>query len=816
MAKKRIHELAKELKLTSKEVMAKLAEMGIDVKSHMSTINESEAEQFIKKIKEKEQKKWKKTTGPGLVNGVPQRPPDRRFQERPFRGQKKRRTRPRAGKKKGDQKLIDFEKATAEKRLQAKNKVDVQLKASQKAPVKEYDLNKKEALKSELKGKEKETIFKRKSELKTREEKPAQKEMAKKIEEPKQEKKEPWHVAQQKQKAKSKVKKADMTIIKKEKDKAPLQRQKVTRKKPIVLEGPITVQQFAVKMQKKPAELIKKLMDLGVMATINQEIDVETAVILGNEFGYEIEVKTRPNVEEKLIQLEKKEDDPADLQPRPPVVTVMGHVDHGKTSLLDAIRHTKVTADEVGGITQHIGAYQIDYKGRKITFIDTPGHEAFTAMRARGAQVTDITILVVAADDGVMPQTVEAINHAKAAEVPIIVAINKIDRPDANSERVKQQLTEYGLVPEEWGGETICVEVSALKKTGLDELLEMILLVGDMHEFKANPDRRATGTVIEAELDKGRGPVAAVLVLNGTLKVGDIVIAGSAFGRVRAMINDVGKRVKKAGPSVPVEVLGFSEVPTAGDTFQSIEDEKLARQVAEKRQKKRREEELRLTSKVSLEDFFKKSQDGEVKELPIIVKADVQGSVEALKQALQQLDSEEVKINIIHGGVGAITETDIMLASASNAMVIGFNVRPDVNARKAAELEKVDIRVYRVIYDAIEDIKAAMSGLLEPEYTEVNIGRAQVRKTFKVSKVGTIAGCYVTEGKVLRGAGARLIRDGVVVHEGKIDSLKRFKDDAREVVQGYECGLTLERFNDIKENDVIEIFEMRAVKRELS
>jgi translation initiation factor IF-2 len=585
-------------------------------------------------------------------------------------------------------------------------------------------------------------------------------------------------------------------------------------KKPIVLGESTTVQELALKMHKGPAELIKKLMQLGVLATINQEIDTDTATILAGEFGYEVEIKLPVDLEASLMQ--ETEEDPALLQPRPCVVTVMGHVDHGKTSLLDAIRETNVTASEAGGITQHIGAYQVEHNGKKITFVDTPGHEAFTAMRARGAQVTDIAILVVAADDGVMPQTVEAINHAKEAKVPIIVAINKIDKPGSNPDRVKQELTEHGLVVEEWGGETISVNVSALKREGLKDLMEMILLVAEMSELKANPNRPARGTVIEAELDKGRGPVATVLVQNGTLNVGDTVIAGAASGRVRAMMDDKGRRIKKAGPSTPVEVLGFSEVPQAGDIFVAVEDEKLARTIVSRRQTKKREEELKTTARISLDDLFKQIQEGQIKELGIIIKGDVQGSVEALRQSLERLNTGEVKVNIIHGGVGAITETDIMLASASNAIVIGFNVRPDVNARKAAENEKVDVRLYRVIYDAIEDVKAAMSGLLDPEYREVMLGRAEIRKIFKASRIGTIAGCYVLEGKIERDSSVRVVRDGIVIFEGKLDSLKRFKDDVKEVVQGYECGLALEKFNEMEEGDIIEAFTMEAIKRELT
>lgn len=589
---------------------------------------------------------------------------------------------------------------------------------------------------------------------------------------------------------------------------------KPIEKKPVVLGESVTVQELALKIHKSPAELIKKLIQLGVLATINQEIDTDTATILAGEFGYEVEIKLPVDLEAVLMQ--EPEDSPELLQPRPSVVTVMGHVDHGKTSLLDAIRETNVIATEAGGITQHIGAYQVEHNGRKITFIDTPGHEAFTAMRARGAQVTDIAILVVAADDGVMPQTVEAINHAKDANVPIIVAINKMDKPGANPDKVKQELTEHGLVSEEWGGETICVNVSAVNKQGIKELLEMILLVAEIGELRANVTRSARGTVIEAELDKGRGPVASVLVQNGTLNVGDTIIAGSAVGRVRAMMDDKGRRIKKAGPSTPVEVLGFSEVPAAGDVFIVTEDEKLARSIASRRQTRKRDEELKTTNKVSLEDLFKHIQEGQIKELGIIVKADVQGSVEALRQALERLNTGEVKVNIIHGGVGAIRETDVMFASASNAIIIGFNVRPDVNARKAAENEKVDMRLYRVIYDAIEDVKAAMSGLLEPEYREVMIGRAEIRKVFKASRIGTIAGCYVVEGKIERDAGVRVVRDGIVVYEGKLESLKRFKDDVKEVLQGYECGLAMEKFNEIQEGDVVEAFNIETIKRQLS
>jgi len=584
-----------------------------------------------------------------------------------------------------------------------------------------------------------------------------------------------------------------------------------TAPKHIVIPETISVQDLAAKMSRKASELIMRLMNLGVMATINQELDAETATILASELGVTVEVKA----EKSLAVIEEVADDPADLRPRSPVVTVMGHVDHGKTSLLDAIRLTNVTASEAGGITQHIGAYQVEINGQKITFLDTPGHEAFTAMRARGAQVTDIVVLVVAADDGVMPQTVEAINHAKAAGVPIIVAINKIDKENAQPDRVKQELTEYGLVVEEWGGDTIAVPVSAKTKHNIEQLLEMILLVAEVRELKANPNRPAVGTVIEAELDKGKGPVATVLVAKGTLNIGDVAVAGTAFGRIRAMTDDKGRRVKKAGPAVPVEVQGLSEVPPVGEQLTVVADEKLARQIVAARASERRIEEAKQTAKVSLEDLFDKIKEGEVKDLNLIIKADVQGSVEALRSALERLSTSEVRVNPIHGGVGAITETDVMLAAASNAIIIGFNVRPDSNTKATADIQGVDVRLYRVIYDAIEDVKAAMTGLLAPEFREVVLGKAEVRQVFRVPKIGAVAGSFVSEGKVMRNAKARVVRDGIVVHEGAIESLRRFKDDVREVAEGYECGIGIERFNDLKEGDIIEAFVVEEVKRQL-
>ncbi|CUH96134.1 Translation initiation factor IF-2 [Propionispora sp. 2/2-37] len=587
--------------------------------------------------------------------------------------------------------------------------------------------------------------------------------------------------------------------------------QKVESPKPklIKIGESIIVKELASKLGREAGEVIKKLMMLGVMVNINQEVDFDTASIIATDFGVAVEALPP---EEDPTEIPEIEDDEKSLVLRPPVVTVMGHVDHGKTSLLDAIRKTRVTQQEAGGITQHIGAYQVNCQGKKIVFLDTPGHEAFTAMRARGAQVTDIAILVVAADDGVMPQTIEAINHAKSAKVPIIVAINKMDRPGANPDRVKQQLADHGLIPEDWGGDTIMVPVSAHQRTGIEELLEMILLVAEMQEIKANPNRAAYGIIIEAELDKGRGPVATVLVQKGTLRIGDSIIAGTAYGKVRAMVNDRGEKVKKAEPSTPVEVLGLADVPQAGDILAAV-DEKVARAVAEKRVAKRRTEEMQQAQKVSLDDLFKQIQEGNIKDLNIVIKADVQGSIEALRQSLLGLNTnEEVRVSIVHAGVGAINESDVMLASASNALILGFNVRPDGNARKAAENEKVDIRTYRVIYEAINDVEAAMTGMLAPEYKEVVQGRLEVRKVISVPKT-VVAGSYVLEGKVTNSSQVRIVRNGVVIHEGEIEALRRFKDDVKEVAAGYECGISVEKFRDIKEGDIIEAFIMEETKK---
>jgi translation initiation factor IF-2 len=580
----------------------------------------------------------------------------------------------------------------------------------------------------------------------------------------------------------------------------------------VLIPDEITVAELAEKLSVGSVEIIKRLMEIGTMATVNQSISFDEASIVAEDLGAEVEKEIIVTAEDRLFN--DVPDDEADLVPRPPVVVVMGHVDHGKTSLLDCIRNANVTATEAGGITQHIGAYTVNINGKSITFLDTPGHEAFTSMRMRGAQVTDIAIIVVAADDGIMPQTVEAINHAKAANVSIIVAINKIDKEGANPDRVKQELTEYSLVPEEWGGDTVCVEVSAKQNIGIDNLLEMVTLTAELKELKANPNRQAKGTVIEAKLDKGRGPVATVLVQNGTLKSGDIIVAGTAVGRVRAMTDERGRKLKSAGPSTPVEIIGLSETPEGGDVFHVVDDERAARNVVESRKQKIKDEAFKATTRVSLENLFDSLNEGAMKSLNIVVKADVQGSVEAVRQSLEKLSNEEVKVKVIHGAVGAITESDVTLAAASGAIIVGFNVRPDAGARSASDLNQVEIRTYRIIYEAIEEVEAAMKGMLSPKFREKVIGHAEIRDTFKVSGVGTIAGSYVTDGKIMRHCSVRIVRDGIVIHEGMLASLKRFKDDAKEVASGYECGMAFENFNDIKIGDNVECFIMEEIKPE--
>lgn len=584
-------------------------------------------------------------------------------------------------------------------------------------------------------------------------------------------------------------------------------------KKPqIVVKIPdeIVVSDLAAMLKMTAAEVVKKLFSLGVMATVNQVIDYDTAAIVATELGAKAEKEVVVTIEDRII--DDSDDSAEDLSPRDPVVVVMGHVDHGKTSLLDAIRHTDVTATEAGGITQHIGAYRVDLNGQKITFLDTPGHAAFTSMRARGAQATDIAVLVVAADDGIMPQTIEAINHAKAAGVDIIVAINKMDKPGATTDRIMQQLTEYDLIPEEWGGDTICVPVSALTRMNIDKLLESILLVAEMKELKANPNRAAKGIVIEARLDRNRGPIATLLVQNGTLHSGDIIVAGTSVGRVRVMVDDKGRKVKEAGPSVPVEIMGLAEAPQAGDAFDAVSDERLARELVEQRKQKQKEEQFKSFEKVTLENLFSSLKEGELKELDIIVKADVQGSVEAVKQSLEKLSNDEVRVKIIHGGVGAINESDVMLANASNAIIVGFNVRPDPVAAQNAERDGVDIRCYRIIYDCIDEIEAAIKGMLAPKFREVQQGRAEVRQVVKISSVGNIAGCYVLSGKVTRNSKIRVVRDGIVITEDEISSLRRFKDDVKEVAQNFECGIGLAKFNDIKEGDIFEAFTIEEYR----
>ena len=588
-------------------------------------------------------------------------------------------------------------------------------------------------------------------------------------------------------------------------------KQKIFELKEITIPENITVKDLAAEMKKTTAEVIKKLFSLGIMATINNSIDFDTAFLVASEFG--ITANKKAEVKEEDILFDDTEDSPDELEPRPPVVVVMGHVDHGKTSLLDAIRSTNVIEGEAGGITQHIGAYKVNVNGKEITFLDTPGHEAFTSMRARGAQITDIAILVVAADDGVMPQTIEAINHAKAAEIPIIVAVNKIDLPGANVDKIKQELMEYELVPEEWGGDTIYVPISAKKHINIENLLEMVLLVADMKELKANPRKQAKGTVIEARLDKAKGPIASILVQRGTLDVGDTIVVGTSIGRIRAMRNDKGQKIKKAGPSTPIEIMGLTNVPEAGDTFYEVKDEKMAKHLIERRKRQEREKAIAEQSKVTLSNLFEKMESENLKGLDIIVKADVQGTAQALKQSLEKLSNEEVKVRVIHSAVGAVTESDVQLAKAAKAIIIAFNVRPVVTAKDMAERDGVEIKQYSVIYNAIEDVEAAMKGMLAPVYEEKVIGNVEVRQTFKVSSVGTIAGAYVLDGRVERNAGVRVIRENVVIHEGKLASLKRFKDDVKEVTKGFECGIQIEKYNDIKEGDIIEVYVMEEVKR---
>jgi translation initiation factor IF-2 len=757
MSKTRVYEYAKKHNISSKDVIAKLKDMNIEVSNHMATIEDDaivKLDAIYNKKEDKGQQKQMKQNSNQVrsnnQNGRPSQPQKPKPEIQP-------KTAPKAFEDDDDKAVVP-------------NKVKV-------VPPKAKEGKKHD---QEYKSKENKAFSKGKPTNKPGQQNRNHQKNNKK----------PHTPVQQAQPQKKKEKELPTKIT---------------------FSESLTVAELGKKLHREPSEIIKKLFLLGVMATINQSLDKDAIELIAGEYGVEVEEEIKIDVTD--LEVYFTEDEAGSLVERPSVVTIMGHVDHGKTTLLDSIRNTKVTEGEAGGITQHIGAYQVVENGKKITFLDTPGHAAFTTMRARGAKITDITILVVAADDGVMPQTVEAINHAKAAEVPIIVAVNKMDKEAANADRVMQELTEHGLVSEAWGGDTIFVPLSAKTGEGIDNLLEMILLVGEVEEYKANPSRNAVGTVIEAQLDKGRGSVATLLVQNGTLKIGDPIVVGNTFGRVRAMVNDLGRRVKEAGPSTPVEITGLSDVPQAGDRFVVFDDEKTARQVGEARAQLALVASRGEKSRVSLDNLFEQLKQGEMKDLNVIIKADVQGSAEAVAASLQKIDVQGVNIKIIHSGAGAINESDITLAAASNAIVIGFNVRPDANAKRAAEAEKVDIRLHRIIYKVIEEIEAAMKGMLDPEFVEKIIGQAEVRQTFKVSKIGTIAGSYVTDGKITRDSGIRLIRDGVVIFEGQIDDLKRFKDDAKEVAQGYECGITIKNFNDVKEGDVIEAYVMEEVER---
>lgn len=810
MQKTRVYMIARELNLTSKELLEKLEELDIKVTNHMSSLTEEEAESIIELLGEDKQGKKKPSKE------------EKRSEEKESttkkHGEQHRQSSPKQGQAGKDSKAgrKDFEKPQENDRREMKKQ---QPQGDRSLDKKSHDGKAREDRTTDRPGFKKDKDQKNQDKYKkitTESRDGSQKRESTQDKSGKQGKpgKHQDHrkPMDQKQGAKPEHKQVHEQESKPEQVKEPVKTPSVEPEDTgiLVVGDTIVVGELANKLGVAASEIIMKIMKLGIMANINQEIKFETAEKIAMDYEVLLEREEVPEEEEDIII---EEDDAEDLKPRPPIVTVMGHVDHGKTSLLDAIRNTRVIDKEAGGITQHIGAYEVVVQDKKVVFLDTPGHEAFTEMRSRGAQVTDIAILVVAADDGIMPQTVEAINHCRAAEVPIIVAINKIDKPGANVDRVRQELSEKGLLVEDWGGDVIDVAVSAKAGTNIDSLLEMILLVAEMEELKANPDRAAVGTVVEANLDKGRGPVATVIVANGTLKVGDPIVAGAAYGKIRAMINDNGKRIKKAPPSTPVEILGLSEVPNAGDQFVVLSSDKAVRLLGEKRKAKIRDEQMKASSKISLEDLFEKMQHGEIKELNIIVKADVQGSVEAVRQSIEKLSNEEVSVRVIHGGVGAITESDIMLASASNAIIIGFNVRPSTGAVSLVEREKVDMRTYRIIYEAIEDIEKAMKGMLDPEFVEEDLGRAEVRMPFKVPNAGVVAGSYVTSGKIQRSAKVRLVRDGIVIYEGTIDSLRRFKDDVKEVATGYECGIGLTNYNDIKEGDVIEAYIIKEIKR---
>ncbi|WP_297445604.1 translation initiation factor IF-2 [Desulfurobacterium sp.] len=873
MAKTRVYQLAKELGMSSKELIEKLKnELDIQVKNAQSGLDEKQVmlvKEFIKppekkpavKRKEKpaEQKKEpikiekvekpevsaEKTISEKEVKPLKPNIPSQKVERQEEKKGEKETRRERRQREKKDVRILSPEELAKRRRRRRPPRRREEEKGEKghrerrdrrhpqrdrrrpaPAPKKEEKITReqleklvastKEQREKEKSKTEEAIIAEKKREEKERESEKHFMELMRKIEEKNRAK------AKKRKKKKKKEEKPEEVPFEQLSEEEQLQRliEEEEKAKTVIVPEVISVRELAEKMGEDPNKLIADLISLGKFVTINQAIDFETVSKLVEKYGKVAKLEGAEEEEAVLeAELEETEDKPEDLKPRPPVVTVMGHVDHGKTTLLDYIRNTKVAEREAGGITQHIGASIVEVdttEGKKrITFLDTPGHEAFTAMRARGAQVTDIAVLVVAADDGVMPQTIEAINHAQAAGVPIIVAINKIDKPGANPDRVKQELTQHGLIPEDWGGTTIMVPVSAKTGEGVDELLEMIALQAELMELKANPNKKARGVVLEAKLDKQRGPVATLLVQSGTLKVGDPIVAGLYAGKIRAMFDDKGKPVKEAGPSMAVEILGLEDVPLAGDKFYVVKDEKTARKIAEKRQELARESALEKEKRVSLEDLFAQIQEGEVKELNIVLKADAQGSIEAIRKSLEELSTDEVKVKIIHAGVGPITENDVMLAAASNAIIVGFNVRPDSAARKAAEREKVDMRTYRVIYDIVDEVKKAMQGLLQPEEKEVYLGSAEVRATFKVPKVGTVAGCYVKDGVIRRNANVRLVRDGVIIYDGKIASLKRFKDDVREVQAGYECGLGLENFNDIKVGDVVECYTIETVEREL-
>lgn len=799
MGKIRIYELAKELKQDSKTIIVELEKMKVPVKNHMSTISQETADEISKKFKGQNEKSVHKEHGSNEKG--PQKSKSVSG-KRALEGSEQKtsaQNQTNTGKHSTEEKKV---KATQQKTGQHKKS------GQQKDNVKKDNRQKNVQNKSgEREQKEKTGNDARSKNRQSRRPKKDNKGTDSGASAHHQSSDHRNNQNNKNYRKKNKRNKKNRNIpVKEPREFAEVQHH-------VVVDETITVQELAKQLGKKASDVIMKLMALGVMATMNQELDADTATIIAEDYGATIEIKE--TIEESLFGDYEEEDKPEDLVKRPAVVTIMGHVDHGKTSLLDRIRETNIISTEAGGITQQIGAYQVEINNEKITFLDTPGHEAFTSMRARGAQITDIAILVVAADDGVMPQTVEAIDHAKAAEVPIIVAINKIDKPDANPEAIKQELTQYGVIAEDWGGDVIMVPVSAKKGIGIDDLLEMILLVAEMQDLKANPNRSAKGKVIESKLDKTRGATATLLVQNGTLHNGDFLIVGSSQGRIRAMFDHRGNAVQQASPSMPVEILGLNDVPEAGDDFVVVENERLAKQLAEQRQQEKHLKEISRGGKISLEELFSHIQEGDIAELNLVLKADTQGSIEAMRQSLEGLGTDEVRVNIIRTAVGGIRETDVMLASASNAVIIGFNVRPDVNAKKLADKEDVEIKTYRIIYEAIEDVKKALSGLLAPEIREVDLGQAEVRSVFKVPKVGNVAGCYVIDGKITRNAKIRILRDGVVIYDGELSSLKRFKDDVKEVATGYECGIGLDKFNDFKEGDVFEAYTFEEIKREL-